>query len=86
MASAATYSMPGTSVRPLDPEPGLYNDDLAPVPPERRDWTWVNMATVWMGMVHNVVAYETAAGLKAMGLNAWQAPCPARVMACRSAS
>jgi NCS1 family nucleobase:cation symporter-1 len=54
-------------------EPGLYSADLAPVPPERRDWTWVNMSTVWMGMVHNVVAYETAAGLMALGMNAWQA-------------
>ena len=31
------------------------------------------MSTVWMGMVHNVVAYETAAGLMALGMNAWQA-------------
>jgi NCS1 family nucleobase:cation symporter-1 len=54
-------------------EPGLYNADLAPVPLARRDWTWVNMSTVWMGMVHNVVAYETAAGLMALGMNAWQA-------------
>ncbi len=54
-------------------EPGLYNADLAPVPLEKRDWTWVNMSTVWMGMVHNVVAYETAAGLMALGMNAWQA-------------
>ncbi|MCW8307891.1 NCS1 family nucleobase:cation symporter-1 [Acidiphilium sp. PA] len=51
----------------------LYNADLAPVPQARRDWTWVNMSTVWMGMVHNVVAYETAAGLMALGMNAWQA-------------
>ena len=54
-------------------EPGLYNEDLAPVPLAKRDWTWVNMSTVWMGMVHNVVAYETAAGLMALGMNAWQA-------------
>jgi NCS1 family nucleobase:cation symporter-1 len=51
----------------------LYNADLAPVPLAKRDWTWVNMSTVWMGMVHNVVAYETAAGLMALGMNAWQA-------------
>lgn len=52
---------------------GLYNSDLSPVPKAKRDWTWVNMATVWMGMVHNVVAYETAAGLMALGMSAWQA-------------
>ncbi len=55
------------------PDPGLYNQDLAPVPAARRDWSWVNMSTVWMGMVHNVVAYEAAAGLMALGLNAVQA-------------
>jgi NCS1 family nucleobase:cation symporter-1 len=52
---------------------GLYNEDLAPVPAARRDWTWINMSTVWMGMVHNVVAYEAAAGLMQLGLNAIQA-------------
>lgn len=54
-------------------DPNLYNADLAPVAPAKRDWTWVNMSTVWMGMVHNVVAYETAAGLMALGMSAWQA-------------
>lgn len=57
----------------LDQDPDLYNADLAPVPADQRDWTWVNMSTVWMGMVHNVVAYEAAAGLMALGLNAVQA-------------
>ncbi|ACI50027.1 permease for cytosine/purines uracil thiamine allantoin [Gluconacetobacter diazotrophicus PA1 5] len=53
-------------------DPGLYNADLAPVPAERRDWSWVNMATVWMGMVHNIVVYEAASGLMALGLSAWE--------------
>lgn len=51
----------------------LTNRDLVPVDKEKRDWSWVNMSTVWMGMVHNVVAYEAAAGLIAMGMNAAQA-------------
>ena len=38
------------------------------MPQAQRDWSWVNMATVWMGMVHNVVVYEAAAGLMALGL------------------
>ncbi|GBQ59952.1 NCS1 family nucleobase:cation symporter-1 [Komagataeibacter swingsii] len=53
-------------------DPVLYNADLAPVPASRRDWNWFNMATVWMGMVHNVVAYEAAAGLMAIGFSALQ--------------
>ncbi len=51
----------------------LTNDDLLPVPAERRTWTWVNFTTVWMGMVHNIVAYTTAAGLIALGLSAGEA-------------
>lgn len=54
------------------PDPSLYNEDLAPIPAEKRDWTWLNMATVWMGMVHNIVVYEAAAGLMAIGFSAWQ--------------
>ncbi|KFL88894.1 Cytosine/purine/uracil/thiamine/allantoin permease family protein [Acetobacter malorum] len=50
----------------------LYNEELAPVAPENRTWSWLNMATVWMGMVHNIVAYEAAAGLMALGLSAWE--------------
>jgi NCS1 family nucleobase:cation symporter-1 len=51
----------------------LTNKDLVPVDKAKRDWSWVNMSTVWMGMVHNIVAYEAAAGLIAMGMNALQA-------------
>lgn len=51
----------------------LKNDDLTPVPVEGRTWSWVNYTTVWMGMVHNIVAYTTAAGLIALGLSAVQA-------------
>ncbi|QIN80582.1 nitrate reductase [Rubrobacter marinus] len=54
-------------------DPTLYNEDLAPIPRERRNWSWVNYSTVWMGMVHNVVAYTTAAGLVAAGMSPWQA-------------
>ncbi|GBQ37586.1 NCS1 family nucleobase:cation symporter-1 [Gluconacetobacter azotocaptans] len=50
----------------------LYNADLAPVPVAQRDWSWVNMATVWMGMVHNIVVYEAASGLMALGFSAWE--------------
>lgn len=53
-------------------DPLLYNADLAPMAAARRDWNWFNMATVWMGMVHNVVAYEAAAGLMAIGFSALQ--------------
>ncbi|WP_246092798.1 NCS1 family nucleobase:cation symporter-1 [Terrilactibacillus laevilacticus] len=52
---------------------GLYNSDLAPVKKEKRNWTWLNFTTVWMGMVHNIVAYESAGSLIGMGMSVWQA-------------
>lgn len=55
---------------PLAPDPKLYNDDLAPIPHDRRPWNWLNLATIWMGMVHNIVVYEAAAGLMALGFSA----------------
>lgn len=54
-------------------DPSLTNSDLAPVERKDKNWSWVNMATVWMGMVHNIVAYEAAAGLIAMGMSAIEA-------------
>ncbi len=51
----------------------LYNEDLAPIPRERRNWSWVNYTTVWMGMVHNIVAYETSANLLNQGFSPLQA-------------
>lgn len=56
-----------------DLDPTLYNEDLAPVPKEKRTWNWINFSTVWMGMVHNIVAYETAGSLLGLGMSVWQA-------------
>jgi cytosine/uracil/thiamine/allantoin permease len=54
-------------------DPNLYNEDLAPVTKEKRNWDWINFSTVWMGMVHNIVAYETAGSLLGLGMSVWQA-------------
>lgn len=61
------------AIRELGLDPNLYNRDLAPVPKEERNWNWVNYSTVWMGMVHNIVAYTTAAGLLGLGMSPLQA-------------
>jgi NCS1 family nucleobase:cation symporter-1 len=50
-------------------DPSLYNEDLAPVKKEKRNWNWLNYTTVWMGMVHNIVAYETAGSLLGLGMS-----------------
>lgn len=57
----------------IELDPDLYNEDLAPVAKEKRNWSWINFSTVWMGMVHNIVAYETAGSLLGLGMSVWQA-------------
>jgi NCS1 family nucleobase:cation symporter-1 len=68
MSALTMDAAPGTEA-----DPQLYNDDLRPTEASERSWTWLNYSTVWMGMVHNIVAYTTAAGLIALGMNVWQA-------------
>ncbi|MDF9844511.1 MULTISPECIES: NCS1 family nucleobase:cation symporter-1 [unclassified Paenibacillus] len=65
--------MDSAAVRVSQPDPSLYNEDLAPVPKEKRTWDWINYSTIWMGMVHNIVSYELAASLLSIGMSVWQA-------------
>ena len=51
----------------------LYNDDLAPVPPERRTWGLYNYASLWVGMSVCIPTYMLASGLIAGGMSWWQA-------------
>ncbi|HET9144412.1 NCS1 family nucleobase:cation symporter-1 [Actinophytocola sp.] len=50
-----------------------YNDELAPVPTEKRTWTTYNYTALWVGMAHNVPSYGLAAGLIALGMDWLQA-------------
>jgi NCS1 family nucleobase:cation symporter-1 len=56
-----------------NPDPSLINDDLAPTPPEGRNWSVINMASLWIGMVVCVPTYMLAGGLISLGMNWWQA-------------
>ena len=65
---------------PADPALGadvlaspLYNDDLAPVPAARRNWTTYNFAALWISMAHCIPTYMLAGSLVASGMNWWQA-------------
>jgi len=49
------------------------NDDLAPVPVERRTWTTYNYAALWIGMAHNIPSYLLASSLIALGMDWLQA-------------
>src|SRR5262244_654856 len=51
----------------------LYNEDLAPVPISKRNWTTYNYAALWISMAHCVPTYMLAASLLAVGMNWWQA-------------
>jgi nucleobase:cation symporter-1, NCS1 family len=58
--------------RRVDASP-LYNEDLAPVPLERRTWTTYNYAALWVSMAHCIPTYMLASGLMAAGMNWSQA-------------
>ena len=51
----------------------LYNEDLAPVPVSKRNWTTYNYAALWISMAHCIPTYMLASGLIAAGMNWWQA-------------
>src|SRR5213075_351457 len=51
----------------------LYNEDLAPVPPERRNWSVYNFASLWVAMSVCITTYMLASGLIAGGMNWYQA-------------
>lgn len=53
-------------------DPNLYNEDLAPVPMDRRTWTGYSIFAMWMSDVHSVGGYTFAASLFLFGLTGWQ--------------
>ncbi len=54
-------------------DPALYNDDLAPVPRERRTWGVYNYASLWVAMSVCIPTYMLASGLIAGGMSWWEA-------------
>jgi NCS1 family nucleobase:cation symporter-1 len=51
----------------------LYNEDIAPVPPERRTWGTWTIAALWVGMSVCITTYTLAAGMIAQGMTWRQA-------------
>ncbi len=60
------------ALREIESSP-LYNEDLAPVPVEKRNWTTYNYAALWISMAHCIPTYMMASGLISAGMNRWQA-------------
>jgi nucleobase:cation symporter-1, NCS1 family len=50
----------------------LANEDLLPVPPDRRTWNWWHIASLWIGMAICIPTYTLASGLVDQGWT-WQA-------------
>lgn len=51
----------------------LCNQDLAPIPAEKRTWGLINIAHLWVGMSVCIPTYMLASGLISQGMNWWQA-------------
>src|SRR5271156_1792552 len=69
MHDARTSSLAEETIR----NSSLYNEDLAPVPPERRTWRTYNYAALWISMSVNIPTYMLASGMIAGGMNWKQA-------------
>src|ERR1700761_1899332 len=51
----------------------LYSEDLAPVPPEKRNWTTWNYAALWISMSLCIPTYMLASSLIGGGMSWWEA-------------
>jgi NCS1 family nucleobase:cation symporter-1 len=51
----------------------LYNEDLAPVRPEKRKWRMGSFAALWISMSACIPTYMLASSLIGGGMNWWQA-------------
>lgn len=50
----------------------LTNEDLMPVPLEKRTWTSYNFTALWLGMVHNIFGFTVIGSMMATGFSAIQ--------------
>jgi nucleobase:cation symporter-1, NCS1 family len=57
----------------MEVDRSLYNEDLAPIPLERRTWGLYNYASLWVAMSVCIPTYMLASGLIAGGMAWWQA-------------
>jgi len=61
------------SASPASIDTSLYNEDLAPIPVERRTWGTYNYASLWVAMSVCIPTYMMASGLIAGGMSWKQA-------------
>ncbi len=58
---------------PMEHDPSLWNEDLAPTPPEKRTWNLWHVASLWVGMAVCIPTYLLAADMIAKGMSVGQA-------------
>src|ERR1700688_5312766 len=63
----------GVEMQLTNVDPSLYNQDLAPIPQEKRSWGTYNYASLWVAMSVCIPTYMLACGLIAGGMNWYQA-------------
>lgn len=64
--------LPGAAYDIPERDLALYNDDLAPVPPDRRRWGWFEIFNVWNNDVQSLAGYTLAASLfVTAGISGW---------------
>ena len=64
--------MPSQDLQIKKIDPTLYNEDLAPVPYEKRTWGWFEIFNVWSNDIQSLFGYTLAASLfLTYGLNGW---------------
>ncbi|MGD8148832.1 NCS1 family nucleobase:cation symporter-1 [Ornithinimicrobium sp. Y1694] len=55
-----------------DPHPSLYNEDLAPLPVDKRKWGWFEIFNVWSNDIQSLAGYTLAASLFiTAGISGW---------------
>ena len=67
--------MSGFETEIKNPDPRLYNEDLAPIPPDKRSWGWhkralhaffpaavLSVASVWMPVLQDLSGYAWIIG------------------------
>ena len=59
--------------KPITADESLINEDLAPVPFEKRTWSYWNFAALWISMAACIPTYMLASSLISGGMNWWQA-------------
>src|SRR5579863_2717031 len=72
-SNASRAAEPGSNHMPPSQDQSLYNEDLAPVPLERRTWGVYNYASLWVSMSMEITTYQLASSLIAKGMDWKQA-------------